>query len=226
MWYWDLKMWLEFDRFNRNQDNIVNRVIKDVYDGAKTGVRIVEGDLEHFPIFMGLYQGSNLSTFLFALMMDELMLHIQCEVELGRTKTTYLECKFSGITHEANAEEISSIMSIIKGNGEIDSDVTHRIGAGWMKWRLASSVLHNKNMPPGLKDAEMRMLRWMYEHTKRDIIRNKDIWDKVRVASAVDKMWLRWFRYARKRCTYAPMRRCERLTMMGLRRGRSKPKKY
>ncbi|KAG5620596.1 hypothetical protein H5410_005814 [Solanum commersonii] len=35
--------------------------------------------------------------------------------------------------------------------GEIDKDVTHHIGAEWMKWRLASGVLSDKNVPPKLK---------------------------------------------------------------------------
>ena len=49
------------------------RAIKDMYDGAKTRVRTVGGDLEYFPVEMGLHQGSVLSPFLFALVMDELM---------------------------------------------------------------------------------------------------------------------------------------------------------
>ncbi|XP_070014157.1 secreted RxLR effector protein 78-like [Nicotiana sylvestris] len=54
--------------------------IKDMYDGAKTRVRTVGGDSNHFPIVMGLHQGSTFSPFLFALVMDTLMHHIQGEV--------------------------------------------------------------------------------------------------------------------------------------------------
>ncbi|XP_070001876.1 secreted RxLR effector protein 78-like [Nicotiana sylvestris] len=54
--------------------------IKDMYDGAKTRVRIVEGDSEHVPVVMGLHQSSVLSPFLFALVMDALTHHIQGEV--------------------------------------------------------------------------------------------------------------------------------------------------
>uniref|UniRef100_M0ZX03 Reverse transcriptase n=1 Tax=Solanum tuberosum TaxID=4113 RepID=M0ZX03_SOLTU len=42
--------------------------------------------------------------------------------------------------------------SIIQGNGEIDEDVTHHIGARWMNYRLASRVLCDKKVPPKLKD--------------------------------------------------------------------------
>ncbi|XP_070034306.1 secreted RxLR effector protein 78-like [Nicotiana tomentosiformis] len=56
------------------------RVIKDMYEGAKTRVRTVGGDSEHFSVFMGLHQGSALSPFLFALVMDALTHHIQGEM--------------------------------------------------------------------------------------------------------------------------------------------------
>ncbi|XP_060182141.1 uncharacterized protein LOC132611785 [Lycium barbarum] len=107
------------------------RAIKDMYNGAKTRVRTVGGDSEHFPVTMGLHQGSALSSFLFVVAMDVLTSHIQGEVlwcmlfaddivlidesrssvnarlevwrqtleskgfKLSRTKTEYLECKFS-----------------------------------------------------------------------------------------------------------------------------------
>ncbi|XP_060190818.1 uncharacterized protein LOC132620134 [Lycium barbarum] len=107
------------------------REIKDMYDGAKTRVRTARGDSEHFPVTMGLHQGSALSPFLFVVAMDALTSHIQGEVpwcmlfaddivlidesrsgvngrlevwrqtleskgfKLSRTKTEYLECKFS-----------------------------------------------------------------------------------------------------------------------------------
>ncbi|KAG5621896.1 hypothetical protein H5410_007114 [Solanum commersonii] len=46
------------------------RAIKDMYGGAKTSGRTVGGDF--FSVEMGLHQGSVLSPFLFALVMDEL----------------------------------------------------------------------------------------------------------------------------------------------------------
>ncbi|XP_070014179.1 secreted RxLR effector protein 78-like [Nicotiana sylvestris] len=56
------------------------RVIKDMYDGAKTRIRIVGGDSKHFPVVTGLHQGSTLSPFLCALVLDTLTHHIQWEV--------------------------------------------------------------------------------------------------------------------------------------------------
>ncbi|XP_070046510.1 secreted RxLR effector protein 78-like [Nicotiana tomentosiformis] len=56
------------------------RVIKDMYNGAKTQVSTVGGDSGHFSVMMGLHQGSALGPFLFALAMDVLTRHIQGEV--------------------------------------------------------------------------------------------------------------------------------------------------
>ncbi|KAK4351549.1 hypothetical protein RND71_030862 [Anisodus tanguticus] len=78
---------------------------------------------------------------------------------LSRTKTEYLECKFSnGSDPEIGVEvrlgtqvipkkgSFKYLGSIIQGNGEIDDNVTHRIGAVWMKWRLAFGVLCDKKL--------------------------------------------------------------------------------
>ncbi|XP_070025956.1 uncharacterized protein [Nicotiana sylvestris] len=80
-----------------------------------------------------------------------------------------------------------------------------------------------------MKVAEIMMLRWMSGYTGRDKIRNEAIQDKVGVASVDDKMResrLRWFEHVKRRSIDAPVRRCERLTMAGLRRGRGRPKMY
>ncbi|WMV36283.1 hypothetical protein MTR67_029668 [Solanum verrucosum] len=242
------------------------RAIKDMYDGAKTRVRTVGGDSEHFPVEMGLHQGSVLSPFLFALVMDELTRSIQETVpwcmlfaddivlidetrdrvnarlevwrqtleskgfRLSRTKTEYLGCKFSDGLDETDVEvrlaaqvipkkeSFRYLGAVIQGSGDIDDDVTHRVGAAWMKWRLASGVLCDKKISPKLKGkfyrvvvrpallygaecwpvknahvhkmhvAEMRMLRWMCGHTRSDKIRNEVIREKVGVASVVDKL--------------------------------------
>ena len=42
--------------------------------------------------------------------------------------------------------------SIIQKDGEINSDVNHRIKAGWLKWRSATKVLCDRNIPLWLKE--------------------------------------------------------------------------
>nr|XP_016473004.1 PREDICTED: uncharacterized protein LOC107794959 [Nicotiana tabacum] len=85
------------------------------------------------------------------------------DFKLSRTKTEYVECKFSDVMGEVDVEvrlDSQVILkresfkysgSIIQGDGEIDEDITRRIRVGWMKWRLASGVLYDKNVPLKLK---------------------------------------------------------------------------
>nr|GEU62608.1 probable LRR receptor-like serine/threonine-protein kinase RFK1 isoform X1 [Tanacetum cinerariifolium] len=56
------------------------RVIKDMYDGAKTRVRSSMGNTKFFPMEVGLHQGSAISPYLFALILDELSRGIQGDI--------------------------------------------------------------------------------------------------------------------------------------------------
>ncbi|KAL6526475.1 hypothetical protein OROGR_015565 [Orobanche gracilis] len=55
-------------------------IIKDMYEGASTSVRTNVGRTEEFPIMIGVHQGSALSPFLFAIVMDKLTRGIQNDV--------------------------------------------------------------------------------------------------------------------------------------------------
>jgi hypothetical protein len=52
-------------------------IIKDIYDNVVTSVRTSDGDTNDFPINIGLHQGSTLSPYLFALVMDGVTRDIQ-----------------------------------------------------------------------------------------------------------------------------------------------------
>ncbi|XP_070040241.1 uncharacterized protein [Nicotiana tomentosiformis] len=103
--------------------------IKDMYTGDKTRVRMVGGDSEQLPVVMGLHQ----------VLIDESRNSVNERLEvwrqaleskgfkLSRTETEYLECKFITEPREVSVEVR------LESGGEIDEDVTHRIGVGWMK---------------------------------------------------------------------------------------------
>ena len=55
-------------------------LVKDMYDRAITIVKTTIGETSEFPITVGLHQGSALSPYLFALVMDELTMHIQDDI--------------------------------------------------------------------------------------------------------------------------------------------------
>ncbi|KAG5619478.1 hypothetical protein H5410_019302, partial [Solanum commersonii] len=149
---------------------------------------------------------------------------------LSRTKTEYLGCKFNDALDEADVEKVLSILECSnRGSGDINDDVTHRIGVAWTKWRLASGVLCDKKIPPKLKGkfyrvvvrqslvvgaecwrseltcsklhvAEMRMLRWMCGHT-RAIRLGMRLSGEGRSGPVVDKLRgeARWFGHVRRR---------------------------
>ncbi|KAL5152766.1 Craniofacial development protein 2 [Glycine soja] len=149
---------------------------------------------------------------------------------LSRSKSEYMECKFNKSRRVSNSEvkigdhiipqvtRFKYLGSVIQDDGEIEGDVNHRIQAGWMKWRKASGVLCDAEVPIKLKGkfyrtavrpailygteywavksqhetkvgvAEMRMLRWMCGKTRQDKIRNGAIRERVGVAPIVEKM--------------------------------------
>jgi hypothetical protein len=52
-------------------------LIKDMYDNVVTSIRTSDVDTNDFPINIGLHQGSALSPYLFALVMDEVTRDMQ-----------------------------------------------------------------------------------------------------------------------------------------------------
>ena len=59
-------------------------LIKDMYNNVVTRVRTSDGDTDDFPIRIGLHQGSALSPYLFALVMDEVTRDIQVRMKTER----------------------------------------------------------------------------------------------------------------------------------------------
>jgi hypothetical protein len=55
-------------------------LIKDMYDKVVTSIRTTDGDTNVFSINIGLYQGSTLSPYLFALVIDEVTMDIQGDI--------------------------------------------------------------------------------------------------------------------------------------------------
>jgi hypothetical protein len=110
------------------------------------------------------------------------------------------------------------LRSILQKDGDIDEDLSHRIKAGWLKWRQVSGVLCDPRVPLNLKRkfyrtairpamlygaecwptksrhvqqlsvAEMRMLRWICGNTRRDRVRNDDIRERLGVTPVEEKL--------------------------------------
>ena len=75
--------------------------------------------------------------------------------------------------------------------------------------------------------AEMRMLRWIYSHTRRDRVRNDDIRDRLGVALIEEKLVqhrLRWFGYVQRRPPEAPVRNRILSQNSNMKRSKGRPK--
>ncbi|KAF3650940.1 hypothetical protein FXO38_16881, partial [Capsicum annuum] len=121
--------------------------------------------------------------------------------------------------------------SVIQGNGEIDKDVSHRIGAGWMKWKLSSGVLCDKKVPPKLKGKFYRVavcpvMLYGAECWPGDRVRNETIREKVSVTPVENKMRkvrLRWFGHVMGRGMDAPAGHGELMLMVAMGNGLKGP---
>ncbi|GJW21599.1 retrovirus-related pol polyprotein LINE-1 [Tanacetum coccineum] len=56
------------------------KIIRDMYDGAKTRVRTSIGNTYFFLVEVGLHQGSEINPYLFALILDKLLKGIQEDI--------------------------------------------------------------------------------------------------------------------------------------------------
>jgi hypothetical protein len=140
-----------------------------------------------------------------------------------------MKCDFSATTQEEEDVRLDGqvvpkkdifryLGSMLQKDGDIDEDLSHRIKAGWLKWRQASGVLCDTRVPLNLKGkfyrtvirlvmlygaeywstkrrhvqqlsvAEMRMLRWIYGNIRRDRVRNDDMRKRLRVAPVEEKL--------------------------------------
>jgi hypothetical protein len=81
---------------------------------------------------------------------------------LSRPKTEYMKCDFSATTQEEGDVRLDGqvvpkkdtfryLESMLQKDGDINEDLSHRIKAGFLKWRQASSVLCDPRVPPKLK---------------------------------------------------------------------------
>ncbi|VFQ75299.1 unnamed protein product [Cuscuta campestris] len=130
------------------------------------------------------------------------------EFRISRSKTEYLECRFSGRDTEPEVEvridshlvpkvdKFRHLGSVIQADGELDGDVGHRVGVAWAKWRLASGVLCDPKISPRMKGKFYRSVVrpamlygaecWAVKKTHADGELDGDVGHRVGVA------WAKW----------------------------------
>ena len=73
-----------------------------------------------------------------------------------------MRCDFDGVVQEEGDVSLERqvvpkkdtfryLGSMLQRDGDIDANVSHRIKAGWIKWRQASGILCDKRVPQKLK---------------------------------------------------------------------------
>ncbi|GJV29307.1 ataxia telangiectasia mutated family protein [Tanacetum coccineum] len=242
------------------------RLSEDMYEGARTCVRMPTRNSEYFPVDVRLHQSLAISPYLFALILDELSRGIQESIpwclifaddivlvsdtpdglngrleqwkemlenkglRVSREKTEYMRCDFNKNENDQNEEAVIRIGeyilepnesfrylgSVIHKSGRIEDDVTHRIQAGWLKWRAATGILCDKNVPLKLKGKFYRVT------IRPTILYGSECWPLTKVQAnrmevAEMKMLregrLRWFGHVKRRPQSSPVRRVETIVV-------------
>ncbi|MCJ8729789.1 hypothetical protein PDJAM_G00110470 [Pangasius djambal] len=145
------------------------RVVLDMFERSRTVVRCAVGQTEEFKVEVGLHQGSALSPFLFAMVMDQLSEEVRQESpytmmfaddivicsESREQVEENLE-RWSG-TVRLQGEEVKKVQefkylgSTVQSNGECGKEVKKRVQAGWNGWRKVSGVLCDRKISARIK---------------------------------------------------------------------------
>ncbi|GKC19806.1 retrovirus-related pol polyprotein LINE-1 [Tanacetum coccineum] len=210
------------------------KVIRDMYDGAKTYVRTSIGNTEFFPVDVGLHQGSTISPYLFALILDGLSRGIQediprClifadDIVLVAESVKGLNIKLKNWREvlEDNdlrvSREKTEYLRCDFGDGEIthNEEVDIRIGDKILQPKESSRYLGSMLHKSGRID-EDTLLNMIPNGVYRAQLKVETIINKTREGR------LRWFGHVRRRPQPTPVRRVEDLVVDGLRR-RGRPK--
>ncbi|KAK3550569.1 hypothetical protein QTP70_000050 [Hemibagrus guttatus] len=178
------------------------RVVQDMYERSRTVVRCAVGQTEEFNVEVGLHQGSALSPFLFAIVMDQLSEEVRQESPWTMMfADDIVICSESREQVEENLERWRFALerrgmkvSRIQSNGECGKEVKKRV--------QAETVSLRKRQESELEVAELKMLRFALGVTRLDRIRNEYIRGTAHVGCLGDKVRetrLRWFGHVQRR---------------------------
>ncbi|GJS42415.1 retrovirus-related pol polyprotein LINE-1 [Tanacetum coccineum] len=183
------------------------KVIQDMYEGART--------------FLDTPDGLNGRLEQWREMIEDKGLWV------SREKTEYMRCDFNRNENDQNEEAVIRIGehilkpkesfrylgSVIHKSGRIEDDVTHCIQAGWLKWRAATGILCDKNVPLKLKGKFYRVA------IRPAMLYGSECWP----LSKIREGQLRWFGHVKRRPQSAPVRRVKAIVIDSVRR-RGRPK--
>ncbi|GKB52505.1 hypothetical protein Tco_0903258 [Tanacetum coccineum] len=159
-------------------------------------------------------------------------------LRVSREKAEYLRCDFGNgeIAHNKDVdicigdkilqpkESFRYLGSMLHKFGRIDEDVSIAIRPAMLYgsecWPITKALANRVEV------AKLKMLRWTYGKTLRDMIPNEVYRAQLEVETIINKMregQLRWFGHVKRRSQSVPVRRVKDLVVDGLRR-RGRPK--
>ncbi|GJR38483.1 retrovirus-related pol polyprotein LINE-1 [Tanacetum coccineum] len=214
------------------------KVIRDMYTGAKTQVRTSIGNTEFFSVEVGLHQGSTISPYIFALILDELSRGIQEDIlwcMIFADDIVLISESAEGLNDrlenwkealEANGLRVSREKteylrcdfsnSEIAHNEEVEVCIGDKILQPKESFRYLGSMLHksgriDEDVAHSIKAA------WL----KPAMLYGSECWPITKALA--NRMEVAELRMLRRRPQSAPVRRVEALVIDGMRR-RGRPK--
>ncbi|GKA07973.1 retrovirus-related pol polyprotein LINE-1 [Tanacetum coccineum] len=169
------------------------RVIRDMYEGAKTHVRTTVGNTKFFPVEVGLHQGSSISPYLFTLILDELSRGIQKNIPWCMIFAD--DIVLFAKSAEGLYNKLESWRKALEDNG-LRVVIRPAMMYGSECWLITKAQANR------VKVAELRMVRWTCGKTMVDMIPNRVFRAELEVDSIIEKMRegrLRWFGHVKRR---------------------------
>ncbi|MCJ8735547.1 hypothetical protein PDJAM_G00248360 [Pangasius djambal] len=136
------------------------RVVQNMYERSRTVVRCAVGQTEEFKVEVGVHQGSALSPFLFAMVMDQLTEVRQespCTMMFADDIVICSESREGNGTVRLQGEDVKKVQefkylgSTVQSNGECEKEVKKRVQAGWNGWRKVLGVLCDRKISVRIK---------------------------------------------------------------------------
>ncbi|XP_062865903.1 uncharacterized protein LOC134328668 [Trichomycterus rosablanca] len=131
------------------------RLVQDMYEDSRTVVRCAVGVTDSFKVEVGLHQGSALSPFLFALVMDRLTDEVRQESPWTMMFADDIvicerQVRLQG-AEVTKVKDFKYLGSTVQENGECGKEVKKRVQAGWSGWRKVSGVICDKRVTAKVK---------------------------------------------------------------------------
>ncbi|KAK3513741.1 hypothetical protein QTP70_028743 [Hemibagrus guttatus] len=159
------------------------RVVQDMYERSRTVVRCAVGQTEEFKVEVGLHQGSALSPFLFAIVMDQLSEEVRqespwtmmfaddiviCSESREQVEESLERWRFAlerrGMKDVKKVQEIKYLGSTVQSNGECGKENSGTYRTSVLDGRHNESVIKvliaQGNMVKDLSDTLLLIMAW------------------------------------------------------------------